>query len=375
MLILWFIFATSAAFASDSSNESVGPVAAPTAAAAPVATLNKEAPERNFYEVLNDVLGDFEYDLKNNNVSGLKELSIRNIAASENIPPSFKNHLELIITEKILKNSKTHVIQCLPCKSRKTSLSGDQVVVTSPETNPAELARIAKLSGIEHYMDVAFQYEPSGIMISMYIVDPESQNIVWSRSYNSESSRASAFRRGVDFNQVDEARRTTEYAPTTQGRLILYYLFQPDLPKTAGCLALGYRLVERYDNRKKEVGFEANYMTNSSTLVNTTGASPLGLYNSFGFNMTLMFLHAWNFIGEEENYNKVRGSFMLGVGGTYASGYLGGLVRASYEWRMAKHFGVSFILGYRPPAAAFIQGTQTGTIGGPEYGLGVNVLF
>lgn len=354
------------------ADEPATPIDPPTAQ--PTKTANREG-ERNFYEVLEDVLGDFEYDLKNGNVGGLKDLSIRNVALSENIPPSFKSHLELLITERVLKTSKTRVIQCLPCRSRKTSLNGDQVVITSPETNQEELGRIAKTSGIGHFMDIAFSYQPSGIVISMYIVDPDNGSIVWSRSYNSETSMAAAFRRGVDFNQVDQARKQTEYTPIIQNRLMMYYLFEPSLPSTSGCLALGFRTVERYDNRKKEVGFEANYMANASTIINSSGASSQDVYKAFGFNLTMLFHHAWNFIGEEENYNHVRGSFSLGVGGTYAGGFLGGLIRSSYEWRLGKHYGVSLILGYRPASTAFIAGTASGTISGLEYGLGINVLF
>jgi hypothetical protein len=366
MLISWLILFSSIAFSADSGTT---PIASPNAVPA------KNVPERNFYEVLDDVMGDFEFDIKNGNIHGLKDLAIRNVATSENIPPSFKHHLELLITERILKNSKTHVIQCLPCKARKTSLNGDQVVITSPDTNPSELSRIAKISGIEHYMDVAFLYEPSGIVISMYITDPESGTIIWSRSYNSETSRAAAFRRGIDYNQIDEARKLTEYAPTIQSRLIMYYLFEPNLPQQSGCLSLGYRMVERYDNRKKEVGFEVDYMTHASTIVNSKGANPKDIYAGFGLNLTLMFMHVWNFIGEEENYNRIRGAASLGIGGTYASGYLGGVIRGGYEWRMAKHFGLSFVLGYRPASTAFVAGTESGTISGMEYGLGVNLIF
>ncbi|MFZ9596157.1 MAG: hypothetical protein ACO3A2_08780 [Bdellovibrionia bacterium] len=328
---------------------------------------------RDFYQVLDEVLGDFEFDLKNGNVNGLKDLSIRNLALSENVPPSFKAHLELLITETILKNTKTRVIQCLPCRARKTSLDGDQIVIKSPETDPMELTRIAKATGIARFMDVAFSFEPTGIVMSMTITDPETDSILWSRSYNSENSRSAAFKRGVDYTQIDSAHRATEYAPLVQSRLIIYYLVQPNHPSPTGNLALGYRMMERYDNRKKEVGFEANYMTNASTIVNRSAAVSTDLYASFGFNLTLVFLHAWNFIGEEENYNLLRGSLLLGIGGTYASGYLGGLVRAGYEWRLGKHFATGINLGYRPASTSFLGGQAT--ITGLEYGLGVSVLF
>lgn len=374
LTLLLTLFQSSVAWSAETS--------APAEAPRPKESDNKESdkdkkdqPERNFYEVLEDVLQDFEYDLKNGEVTGLKDLSIRNIATSENIPPSFKNHLELLITEKILRNSKTRIIQCLPCRARRTTLEGDQVSVITPGNSSSELTRIAKLSGIAHFMDTAFSYQPNGIVLSMYITDPDSGSVIWSRSYNSETSKSSAARRGVDFSQLDDTRKQTEYTPTIQTRIALYFLFEPNVTESSGCLALGVRTVERYDNRKKEVGFEFDYMINASTLINSAGANPANLYTGFGLNLTLLFVHAWNFIGEEENYNKIRGSYFIGAGGTYASGYLGGLIRTGYEWRLGKHYGVSLNLGYRPPAAAFLGVTQTGVITGLEYGLGVNVLF
>ena len=78
---------------------------------------------------------------------------------------------------------------------------------------------------------------------------------------------------------------------------------------------------------------------------------------------------------KEENYNHIRGSIFTGIGGTYASGYLSGLIRAGYEFRFAKRFGLSLNLGFKPNTSAFLSGTTTGTIGGFEYGVGVNILF
>lgn len=327
--------------------------------------------ERNFYEVMDDLLADFEYDLKNGTVTGLKDLSIRNIATSENIPPSFRSHLELSVTEKILKNTRTRMVQCLPCRAKRTTLNGDQVIITSADTNPVELSRIAKMSGILHFLDMAFSYQPSGMVLSMTISEPESGGIIWSRSYNSETSRTSAFRRGVDYAQIDDARKASEYQPTVQYRAIAYYLFENNIGGYTGCIGAGFRMVERYDNRKKEVGFEANYLKDSSTLVNTA-ASTANLYS--GFNLTMLFVHSWNFIGPEENYNLVRGGLTLGLGGTYTSGYLGGLLRATYEWRFAKHWALSTVLGYRPTSTAFIAGTKS-SISGAEFGLGINAIF
>ena len=332
-------------------------------------------PERNFYDVLEDVLGDFDLDLKNGNVTGLKDISIKNIALSENVPQSFKSHLELLLTERILKNTKAQVIQCLPCKAKKSTMTGDQVVISSNDTNPIEIARIAKTGGIAHFLDAAFTYQPMGIVLSMTITQPETGAIVWSRSYNSETSRAQAVRRGVDITQSDDARKVTEYTPSIQYRGTIYYMYQPNVGATSGCVGAGGRMVERYDNRKKEVGFEVNYFKDSTSLVGATTTSTDNLWT--GLNLTILFVHAWNFIGEEENFNKIRGSLVLGLGGTYSTGYLGGIARAGWEWRLAKHFAVSTSAGYRPASTAFIgTNTTTGTaVSGIEAGLGISFLI
>lgn len=336
---------------------------------------SKEEATRNFYSVLEDLVSDFEYDLKNGQVSGLRDLSIRNVALNELVPGSFKSHLELVLTERLLKSAKVRMIQCLACRSRKTVLNGEQMMITTPETNPAEMSRIARQAGIQNFMDVAFSYQPNGMVLSLYVTEADTGSVVWSRSYNSETSRSAAYRRGVDQSQVegDRMRSASEYVPVVQYRGVLYYGYQSNLTGYTGTLGFGFRMMERYDNRKKEVGFEVDYFRNSSSLVGASTSSTTDLYG--GLNLTLLFMHAWNLIGEEENFNRARGSFLAGVGGTYASGFLGGLLRAGYEWRLAKHWAVSTSLGYRPSATKFIGTSAAGTVAGVEAALGVSALF
>ena len=121
------------------------------------------------------------------------------------------------------------------------------------------------------------------------------------------------------------------------------------------------------------MGFELDYFRTASGLVGAAATSSTDLYS--GLNLTMLFTHAWNLIGEEENYNKARGSIVAGVGGTYASGFLGGLIRGGYEWRLARHWAVSAALGYRPSATKFVGTTESGTISGLDYTFGVSALF
>ncbi len=328
---------------------------------------------RNFYQVLEDVLADFEYDLKNGQVQGLKNLAIRNIGTSENIPPSFKDHLDLLIKERILLTTKNKLINCLSCRAQQAVLKGDMVTVTTPQSNPVQLTRIAKQMGIGHFMDVAFAYQPTGLILSLSITESDgSGSVVWSRSYNSETSRATAFRRGVDYGQLDEARKNIEYKPQVKHRPQIYYLFEPDTDGLTGVIGFAYRMIERYDNRKKEVGFEINYLMDAGSLVGKA-ASATAIYRSF--NVTLLFVHSWNLIGPVESYNKVRGNIFVAVGGTYASGFLGALIRSGYEWRLGKHWAVMTILGYRPKATLFLNGSDSGSVSGFELGVGISALF
>lgn len=345
-----------------------------------MSTASKIAPDsdpksetRNFYSVLEDLLADFDYDLKSGQVSGLKDVSVRDIVVSENVPASFRTHLELLISERILRNTKTRIVNCTACRSKRASLSGGNILISRPEANSAELGRIAKMNNIQNFLDVAYAYQPSGMILSLHIYDSETGTMMWSRSYNSETSRAAAFRRGVDPSQDEEARTKNEYVPTIQIRPALYTIITPKPGSgSSTALALGFRMVERYDNRKKEVGFEMNYYMDYSNLVGLSSGTNT-LYS--GFNTTLLFHHAWNLIGDEENYNIMRGSVFGAIGGTYASGFLGAVVRGGYEWRFAKRWSMNVLLGLRPKATAVLPTAVEAAVSGIEGGVGVGYLF
>lgn len=372
-IISCFIFAQgiSNSFAQDADAPDA-PSGGAATSTAPTATTIKGA--RNFYQVLDEILSDFDYDLKTGQVIGLKDLSIRNIATSENVPASFKSHLELIISERILKNTKTRIVHCVSCRSKKAKLSGDSMVVSSSDNNPAEQTRMAKLNGIQNFMDVAFAYQPNGMILSLQISDSDTGTMLWSRSYNSENTRAAAQKQGVDYKDLDQASTKMEYQPTVQMRPTLYVGMLPKASGYVTALGFGFRMMERYDNRKKEVGFEMIYNYDVNSLTGNTAATidKSNVYN--GVNITLLFTHAWSLFGEVENYNQPRGTIFGQIGGTYASGFLGAVIRGGYEWRFAKHWVLPVFLGYRPSGTVVIP-TGNQTISGIEGGIGVGYLF
>jgi len=161
-----------------------------------------------------------------------------------------------------------------------------------------------------------------------------------------------------------------------QHRPVIYYLFEADVEGLTGTLGLGYRLMERYDNRRKEVGFEIDYLLNVSSLIGSTDPTEAATNSVYtGLNITLLFMHAWNLIGDVENFHKPRGSIFAGIGGTYAGGFLGALIRTGYEWRLGKHWAISGNIGYRPPATLFVDDTSAGAVTGFELGIGIGALF
>lgn len=345
---------------------------------APGIDLSGRTDQRSFYQVLEDTLADYEYDLQAGNVHGIKDVALRNIAVSENIPPSFKTHLELLITEKTIRHGKARVIQCMACRAKRATLNGDNVIITSPDNNPTEQLRIARQQNIIHFMDLAFSYQPTGILISITNTEAESGAVIWSRSYNSETSRAAAFRRGVDYSQVEEARTQTEYKSTLQYRPIFYYLFEPDVTQSVGMMVAGFRLMERYDNRKMEVGFELNYNVPAALLglgsaTDATGAEVSTMWSAVNF--TMLFAHGFNFIGDFENFNKARFSATLLAGGTFVSGYFGALFRVQGEIRMARHWVGTVSIGYRPESTLFVSGIASAAVSGIEWGVGLGAVF
>ena len=330
---------------------------------------------RNFYQVLDDVLSDFEYDLKTGQVVGLKDLSIRNIATSENVPPSFKNHLELLLTERILKTNKTRIVHCPACRSKKATLDGESMVIASSDSNVPEMQRMAKMNGILNFMDIAFAYQPSGMILSLQISDVESGTTLWSKSYNSQLTRASAQRKGIEVKSEDDKLKN-EYQTTMQYRPTLSAVLTPKAGSgSATVLAFGLRSTELYDNHTKEVGVEINYYIDTSTL-SSQPVSKTATRNIYSeFNLTMLFVHGWNVYGNEDDINKVRGMIFAGAGGTYASGFLGALFRVGYEWRLAKHWSVTGFAGYRPSSNVVIAPATTIALGGMEGGLGVGFIF
>ncbi|RZJ28142.1 MAG: GAF domain-containing protein, partial [Chryseobacterium sp.] len=60
---------------------------------------------------------------------------------------------------------------------------------------------------IQNFLDIAFSYQADSMVMSLSIADSETGSLVWSHSYDSETSKTGAARRGVDPESLDKTIR------------------------------------------------------------------------------------------------------------------------------------------------------------------------
>jgi hypothetical protein len=85
---------------------------------------------RQFHDVLNDLLSEFTYDVKQGQVNGLKNLSIRRVDISDTLPRTYEQYVELLVSERLRENSKVKLLNCVPCKSKSSTTSSELMPLT-----------------------------------------------------------------------------------------------------------------------------------------------------------------------------------------------------------------------------------------------------
>ena len=166
---------------------------------------------RRFHEVLEELLVEFGHDIKKGQVKSLKNLSIRRTMISDTLPKSYANYIELLVAERFRENSRIKLISCLPCKSKSSRIINQKLVVTSPHTNMEEMARAADQLGIDYFMDIIMVYHTTHMVLAFQIFNTSSKELVWARTYNSETIRSRFQKLAVDYNQVVASRTSDEY--------------------------------------------------------------------------------------------------------------------------------------------------------------------
>lgn len=341
---------------------------------------------RRFHEVLDEVLAEFGYDVRMKQLDGLKNISIRRVAVSDTLPQSYSDYVELLVAERIRENSRVRLISCIPCKTRTSRLVDAKLRITSPITNVTDMNQAAESLGIENFMDVVFVYHTTHMVLAFQIFDTNTKEMVWARTYNSETVKSRYQKLAVDYSQVAKSRPGEEYVPDYRYMFGAGGAFVPNLNGDAGdstMMAVEFRGTEKFNNRHSEFGLMLDFYNSFSTFISEYPSSgvdattpepkpgPTPFKTAFG--LTALFAH--NFLGSIESYNTVRYGVHTGVGVLFAPGYLPGTLRLGLDSYFGRAFAVSMTSMYVMPSTILVRGANIATKGGPGGALLVSYNF
>lgn len=334
---------------------------------------------RQFHDVLNDLLSEFAYDVKQGQINGLKNLSIRRVDISDTLPRTYEQYTELLVTERMRENSKVKLINCVPCKSKSSTMVEGKLIITSPLTSVQKMDEAANQLGIENYMDVVLVYHTTHMVLAFNVFSTQTKELVWARTYNSETIRSRYQRMAVDFNQIEKSRTSDEYVPDYK---ILFGLSGSNLPNVAGgerdksFLGLHIRSVEKFDNRRLDFGLlTSGYISTArflktypsegsgtSTATTTYSGSPRPL--PYKFALGIQALTAFNFVGDVEVYDRVRQGVHFGLGGFASTGYLAPSARLGWDAYFGRRFVITISAQYIAESTILVKGDYMTSRGG-----------
>lgn len=310
---------------------------------------------RQFHEVLNDLLTEFSYDVKQGQINGLKNIAIRRVSVSDALPSTYEQYVELLVSERIRENARVRVINCVPCKTKSSTLMDGKLMISSPMTNLQKMDEAAQQLNIENFMDVILVYHTTHMVLAFSVFNTTTKEEVWSRTYNSETLRSRYQKLAVDMNQIEKSRASDEYTPDYK---FLLGIGGSQLPNVAGeardksFIGFHIRAAEKFDNRRTDFGLLTSVWLNSSNFLKsypsegTAADSTTTEYTGaarpvpYKFVLGIHAIYARNFVGEVESYDRIRHGLHIGVGGILSTGYLAPSVRFGWD----AYFGRRWVL-------------------------------
>lgn len=337
---------------------------------------------RRFHEVLDELLAEFGYDVKMGQIKGLANLSVRKVRVSKAIPNTYEDYVETLLDERIKENSQIKLIACVPCKARTSSLVDGKLLITSPATNLAKLDAAAAQLGIENFMDAVLVYHTTHMVLAVSIFNTQSKELVWARTYNSETVRSRYQKLAVDYSQVAKSRTGEDYEPDYR---FMFGAGGAAIPNVAGSkedsqfLNLQIRATEKFNNRKSEFGLLLSVLKSSATAVKsyptetsgteatkttTTTKSKTAKLVPFRTAGALYAAYGHLFVGSVESYNQIRHGLHAGVGMLGATGYLAPVLRFGWDIFMGRRFSTSLGLNYVAASSVIVETETIKTKGG-----------
>jgi hypothetical protein len=339
----------------------------PSGLATPQATVNP-VKIRRFHEVLDELLAEFGYDVKSGQIKGLSNVSIRKVRVSQAIPKSYEDYIETLLAERIREQSQVKIISCVPCKTKSSSLVEGKLMISSTSTNLAKLDAAATALGIDNFLDAVLVYHTTHMVLAIDIFDTKTKELVWARTYNSETVKSRYQKLAVDYSQVAKSRPTDEYVPEYR---FLLGIGGGQIPNVGGTaedktmLHLHIRATEKFNNRKDEFGLLLAFHRTTKSLLKTyptepgTGANKEDNAPSstsdpnitptpkpFSSAIGLYGLYSHVFLGQVESYDRLRHGVYVGLGGLFTTGYIAPGARLGWDLHLGRRFVTTFSVSY-----------------------------
>lgn len=337
---------------------------------------------RRFHEVLDELLAEFGYDIKMGQIKGLSQVSIRKVRVSQAIPRTYEDYLETLLAERIRENSQVKMIACVPCKTRTSSLVEGKIIITSPATNLAKLESAAAMLGINYFMDAVLVYHTTHMVLAVDVFHAQTKELVWARSYNSETIKSRYQKLAVDYSQVAKSRPGEDYVPEYRTMFGFGGAIMPNLSKDNkdnSMLNLQIRGTEKFSNRKNEFGMLLSILKTANSTVaeypsegNSDGATPTTPTpttdplrpKAYSQAFALYGVYSHVMLGSVESYNEVRHGANFGLGGIFSTGYIAPVFRAAWDVFLGRRFVTSAGVDYVGPSSVLIKGKSVSTSGG-----------
>lgn len=345
---------------------------------------------RKFHEVLDELLAEFSYDIRMGQINGLKNIAIRKVDISETLPSSYKNYVELLIEERIRENSRVRLLTCTVCKTKTSQLIDGKLVVLSPTTSVEQMRKAAQDLGIDNFLDVVLVYHTTHMVLGIQIFNSATQEMMWARTYNSETVKSRYQKLAVDYSQIAKSRVGEDYKPEYRFVVGFGGGVVPNLNSKRSddsVLVLHLRASEKFDNRKQEFGlgasiylrknsiFKQYYEEGSANFINLladTSVIPAPFNNALNFYA----FYGRNILRALESYNEIRHGLNVGIGGILASSaYLAASSRVGWDIYFGRRFITNFAFIYIAPSQVLISNEYVkvkGGIGG-ELTLSINL--
>ncbi len=334
---------------------------------------------RRFHEVLDELLAEFGYDVKLGQLKGLKNLAIRKTEVSDALPTTYRKYTEMLVGERIRENSTVRLISCIPCSTKTSKLVEGKLLITSPATNPAMLKSAADQLGIENFMDIVLVYHTTHMVLAFEIFNVATNELVWTRTYNSETIKSRYQKLAIDYRQVAKSRPGEDYSPEYR---LMTGIGGAGIPNISGdtsdstMINLQVRATEKFDNRRSEFGLMLSIFKSLKSVTKaypTTGSEPeLETTENEGpltakpfetaFSLYGMYSH--NFIGPVESYNEIRQGMHLGLGILLSTGYLAPNLDLGWDIFFGRRFATSFSALYIAPSQILVGSQTVKTKGG-----------